>query len=95
MDSNNYNIPYQMAVLMVGYFHHTITPQEHDKLDEWLEASEHIEVFEDCMEMTYRPRQPETDPDMDEEERELRYIIDLIVKHVKQSITKEEEKNTR
>ena len=42
--------------------------------------------------MTYRPKEPETDPDMDEEERALRYIIELIIKHVQQTITKQERK---
>ena len=86
-------IPSEIAKLIVGYFHRTLTPHEHDMLDEWLCLSDdHIKIFEDCLEITLRPVRPETNWDMDEEEREMRYIAELLVKHVKQTITEKERK---
>jgi hypothetical protein len=93
MENGKQNIPFEMAKLMIGFFHHTLTLREKDKLDKWLEDSEeNIEMFEDCTEMAFRPVQSDEDFDMEEEERELRYIIELIIKHVQQTITKKERK---
>jgi glutamate synthase domain-containing protein 3 len=42
--------------------------------------------------MAQRPVQLQAAPAMDEEERELRYIVELIIKHLHQTITEEERK---
>jgi hypothetical protein len=69
MEHGNHNIPSDIAKLIVGFFHYTLTPEEHNKLDEWVGLSdEHIQIFEDCVVMAQRPVQLQTDPVMDEDE---------------------------
>src|SRR5260221_8680783 len=89
MEKNNRVLPLWVARLIVGFFQHTLTEEEKDQLDEWICINdENVKIFEGCLEITLRSKQP--DSDMNYEENELRYIIDLIIKHLKRTITPEE-----
>ena len=58
MEHGNHNIPSDIATLIVGFFHYSLTPEEHDKLDEWVCLSdENVRICEDCVEMAQRPVQ--------------------------------------
>ena len=90
MEDDNRSIPLYITRLIVGFFQKTLTTEEHDKLDEWIEASEdNIEVFEQCLEMAQRPPQPQ-EIDLDNESTWLLYIIDLIIKKLQGTISEDE-----
>jgi hypothetical protein len=97
MEHNQYLIPSRMALLLVGYGHQTLTGPEHAELDEWVCTSPaNQKVFEAAQEMALRAVQPGPDEqdndDADEapERRELMYTAELIIKHLKNTITEQE-----
>jgi hypothetical protein len=52
------DIPLFIAKLMVAYFQGTISPSEHDQLDQWVESSkEHLTTFEEFVEIVFRNHQ--------------------------------------
>ena len=92
MNNDNRSIPFRITQLIVGFFQRTITEEEHKELDKWITASEENQsAFEDCVEMAKRPYQAQPD-DLPNEEDEiyLPHIADLIFKHLRKKITKEE-----
>ena len=47
-----------IAKLIVAYFQGTISPSEHDQLDQWVESSnEHLTIFEEFVEIASRNHQ--------------------------------------
>ena len=92
MEHENRSFPFRITQLIVGFFQHTITEEEHTELDEWIHTSkEHQTAFEDCVEMTKRPYQAQPD-DLEEEDDEnyLPHIADLIFKYQRKILTEAE-----
>ena len=59
-------IPAHIAILLVGYFAQTTTPEETQVIDDWICASEeNMRLFEECLEATLKPVL--YDPDRGEE----------------------------
>jgi len=104
MENEQSPIPLCVALLLVGYFHHTITETEQEELDTWInESVENQQVFENCLEMTLQPYIPnELDKEKEElikEQEEmdnyLPHIADLIMKHMKNNIRPKEEQELK
>ena len=86
MDHNQTPIPFQITRLLVGYFLHTLTDKELDEMEDWMNSDEDNQLlFEECLEMALRPKQ--FNPVMNEDDIDLRHIVDLFMKHINKSIS--------
>lgn len=91
MQQDHQTIPLSIVKLLIGFFSHTNNKAEKDALDKWICADDdNMKIFEECLEITYRPTR--YDPERDEEEMELRIATDLFMKHLKHTINPEEKK---
>jgi hypothetical protein len=89
MPGNNTAIPLPAVRLLIGYFSHTSTWDQRQALDEWICTDDaNMETFEECLEITLRPRQP--DPDRDEGYHRLWFAAELLIKQRKNILDPEE-----
>ncbi|HWJ30572.1 MAG TPA: hypothetical protein VNS32_28825 [Flavisolibacter sp.] len=75
-------LPLEIAKLFVGFSHNMLTGTQKDTLDEWLCASdEHVEIFEELLEMVPSGtiQEEEQDKDMDTEAERLASLFSKYV----------------
>ena len=65
-------IPTEIANILVAYFCQTATEQQRNQLDEWIcENDQNMRVFEECLESSLLPVQPDPDRDMQFEPQQI------------------------
>lgn len=82
MTCNQRQLPLEIAKLFVGFSHNKLTETQRDTLDEWLCASdEHVEIFEELLEMVPSGtiKEEEPDKDMDNEAERLASLFSKYV----------------